>query len=149
MTDDTHQLGEFEGRPVIASTVKLTKAGDGLSAALQIDPVRYAVGERVFIVIEAEVGAVAHAPVKGAETTLMRSHVLRTETATMVDGELVQTVLDEQRAKIEAAELERLRAREEAAGVQRLRGTEPWSDDELDDLPPSDDLDDEPEAATS
>ena len=43
------QLGNFEGRREAGSQISITKAGDGLSDALQVDPVAYSTGEEVFV----------------------------------------------------------------------------------------------------
>jgi hypothetical protein len=110
----------FEGRDVIASSVAITNAGDGLSKALQVEPGELRLGDKVFIVLEAEVTKVRYEEVKDTDT-LRRVHTCRTDTATFVDEELVAQVLDEQRRKIEKAQ-----------GVERL----PINDDTDDDGEP-------------
>lgn len=127
-------LPQFDGRDVIKSELAIRKAGDGLSEALQIEPVAFHIGEKVYVVLETEVTAVDHRPIPKAESVLGRKHVLTTETATIVDPALVEEVLEAQRKKIEKARQDAQRAKEEAAGVQRVPGTEPWEGDE-DDLP--------------
>lgn len=130
-------LPPFDGRDVIASSISIRKAGDGLSEALDIDPTAFSIGERVFVVLECEVTAVDHHPIPKAESVLGRKHVLTTETATIIDGALVEAQLAQQRELIEEAKLARQRVKEQEAGVQRVPGTEPWSDgdEDADDLP--------------
>lgn len=122
----TNLLPTFDGRDVIASTIAVRKAGDGLSEALSIEPAPFHIGETVFVVLECEVTAVNHLPIPKAESVLARKHVLTTETATIVDGALVAEVLGQQKAKLETARLEAQRAKEEKDGVQRVPGTAPW-----------------------
>jgi hypothetical protein len=102
-------LHRFEGREVTGARVRVTNAGDGLSAALNIEPAEHRHGETVYVVLEAEVSRVQYDESKDDPRQLVRVETLRAGVATLVDAELVKSVLDEQREKIE-----------EAAGVTRL-----------------------------
>lgn len=140
---DRGALPKFDKREVIKSEIAVRKAGDGLSEAVGIDPVAFHIGEKVYVVLETEVTAVDHRPVPKTDV-LARKHVLTTETATVVDGAMVEEVLAKQRERIEAARLEAQREKEAAAGVQRVPGTEPWADgDEDDDDLPGDGFSDD------
>lgn len=108
----TNELGEFDGRDVLGTTIAVTGAGDGLSAALKIDPAVLHIGETVFVVLETEVGKVTHMPIKDTDA-LTRVHVLKTTTAAIVDGSQVEEMLAAQREKIRIAH-------EKAEGIQRL-----------------------------
>lgn len=88
-------LEPFEKKPVIKCEVKITKAGDGLSDALQVDPVEMHVNERVFFVLEAEVGQVQFVRMSPAGNDLRRVHVLVTQRITQVDGADVSAYLDD------------------------------------------------------
>jgi len=101
-------MRKFERLEVVGSSIKLTNAGDGLSKAMQVDPLELHVGERVFVVVEAVVGPVGFNPAKDSKG-LIRVHTLKAGTATLVDETLVKDVLEEQRIKIE-----------EALGIERL-----------------------------
>lgn len=97
------ELGVFEGREIIGTKIAITNAGDGLSKAMAIEPEQLSLGEKVYVVLEADVSKVAIEPVKDTDS-VMRVQTLRAGTATIVDAALVKEVLDEQRIKIEEAE---------------------------------------------
>lgn len=88
-------LEPFEKKPVIKCEVKITKAGDGLSDALQVDPVEMHVNDRVFFVLEAEVGSIQFVRMSPAGNDLRRVHVLVTQRITQVDGADVSAYLDD------------------------------------------------------
>lgn len=123
---DVSALSAFDGKPVLRTAIKVTKAGDGLSEALAIDPREMHHGEIVHVVLECKVGRVQFDPVKGAEDHLVRTHVLVADVATIVAGELVDEVVDAQRRKIIAA-------KEAAAGISSLPGMG-WNDQEVEAL---------------
>lgn len=102
-TSGTAKLSKFDGREVIATTIKITKAGDGLSQALAIDPVEMHHGERRYVVLEANVGKVEFVPSKDDPDCLIRVHTLVAGTTTMVDEELVKAVIELQRTKLNEA----------------------------------------------
>ena len=105
------ELSRFEGHDVVGTTIQITKAGDGLSAALKIDPVEYEHGERVHVVLDGVIGKVQFVPSKDNPDALIRVHTLEAETVTVVDGSKVKSVLNAQRKKFEEAE-----------GINRLPG---------------------------
>lgn len=88
-------LEPFEKKPVIRCEVKITKAGDGLSDALQVDPVEMHVNDRVFFVLEAEVASIQFVRMSPAGNDLRRVHVLATQRITQVDGADVSAYLDD------------------------------------------------------
>lgn len=96
------KLHKFEGREVIGTKVAISRAGDGLSQALAIDPEELRIGQTVYVVIECEVGPVTMEPVKETDA-LTRKHKLIAGTATLVDKALVADLLEAQRAKNDAA----------------------------------------------
>ena len=102
------ELGTFDDRDVVSTSVAITNAGDGLSQAMNVEPRIMHHGDKVVVVLETEVSKVSFAPVKDTDV-LNRIHTLRAGVATIVDRKLVAKVLDEQARKIEAAK-----------GVQRL-----------------------------
>lgn len=106
-------LGEFEGSEVTGTTIAIRNAGDGLSAAMKVDPQILHLNDTVFVVMECRVADVAFPPVKDAETKVTRKHVLRAGNATIVDGKLVRAALNEMASKIE-------KARDEESKAQRL-----------------------------
>lgn len=110
LTKQEDRIEEFDGMPVIATAVKVTNAGDGLSTAMKVEPEAFKLGQKVVLVIECVVTRVAHEPVsKDAPTVLQRVHTLKAGTVAVVDRASVAAELDEQAVKIE-----------EAKGIQRL-----------------------------
>ena len=104
MTDQTDvDLGQFDGRDVLTTSVKVTKAGDGLSEALGVDPQLLHHGDRGAIVIEYEVDKITFDPIKDTNG-LNRVHTLKAMRGTLIGLEEVQEKLDEQTRRIEEAE---------------------------------------------
>lgn len=100
-------MKKFEGRDVVAARIKITRAGDGLSKAMKIDPIELRSRTKAYVVIETEVGPITFDP--NEDGTFTRVQTLRAGVATLVDYDLVKEVLEAQRIKIE-----------EAAGVLRF-----------------------------
>ena len=97
------ELGDFEGKPVLVTSVAVTNAGDGLSAALGVDPQILHQGDRGAILLEFEVSKVRFEPVKDTNG-LNRVHILKASTGTLLDLDEVRDKLDAQRRRIEEAE---------------------------------------------
>jgi hypothetical protein len=106
-------LPDFEGLPVRRSTIKITKAGDGLSEALKIAPKPFHHGDEVYFVLRGLVTQVNHTPVSPADTDLIRTHTLVCQDITEVDAEDVDAFLDQANERLKLA-------REEEAGIQRI-----------------------------
>ena len=106
-------LSPFEGRDVVGATIAITRAGDGLSEALAVRPAEFHVGDLVHVVLACEVAKVRFDADRHEEDALIRVHVLRAGTATIVDQNLVRGVLDRQADAI-------ARWREQQTGVSRL-----------------------------
>jgi hypothetical protein len=113
MTD----LGNFDGKDVLRTTIAVTNAGDGLSEALKVDPKLMHLDEKVYVVLECEVAKVRFEPIKDTDA-VSRVHVLRAGNATLVDSDLVVEQLAEQAERIQ-------RAKEAEAGISRL----PYADE--------------------
>jgi hypothetical protein len=100
------EVKQFEGKEVIGSKLIVTKAGDGLSDSLRIDPIAYPLGARVRVVIEGTIGKVNHVPVKSKGESLdvlVREHTLVTEVATIVkDSSRTVTALLEDAVELAA-----------------------------------------------
>lgn len=114
------KLGKHDGKEIIGCGVAVRNAGDGLSQALEVEPVIIKDGTRVFILMEGKVEGVDYKPVKNNEFKTIRVHIVKAGTATLVDKEFAQELLDKQAAKIE-----------EFRGVTRLdfaAGLEPEGD---------------------
>lgn len=97
-------LSPFEGNEVVGTSIKVTKAGDGLSAALKVEPAEYELGEKIFVVLETTVADIHFPKSKDNAEARIRAHTLETGLATVVDGAKVKAVLSAQRKKLEEAE---------------------------------------------
>jgi len=111
-------LSRFEGRDVLAATIRVTNAGDGLSAALSVAPQEFTLHEKVYVVLETEVSRVSYEDMKDGGAS-QRVHVLKTSTASIADGQVVAALLDETR-RLLALKRE---ADAAAKGVMTLPGT--------------------------
>lgn len=117
----TQGLTPFDGKPVVQTTISITQAGDGLSAALAIDPEEFHHGERVVVVLDCTVGKVLMRQLsKDVPNMLVREHVLVAGTSTIIDAQLVEELLQEQAAKIAAAKEEAERDKRRAKGEYTL-----------------------------
>lgn len=112
-------LKKFEGLDVIGAAMKITRAGDGLSEALQLSPKAYKKGEKVTLLLEGTVDSITHKGIKDADAWL-RVHVLRTE-------RIVEVPLADAEAYFDAEETRLAALRDEKDGVARL----PLGDDPL------------------
>lgn len=100
-------LPKFEGRDVSAAQVRITGAGDGLSEALEIDPVALHLGDEVTYVLKGKVTQVNHRPISAKHPEMMvRQHTVSAEEITGIDGEVAEEFLAEARARIAAAKPE-------------------------------------------
>lgn len=111
-------LPDYEGREVVHSSMKITRAGDGLSEALQLAPVALHHGESVCVVLRGKVIDVQHPQLKSTdedEDRLVRKHILQTEEITIVDEDDVQAALNQAAEKLATL-------RDEAAGREPLPG---------------------------
>jgi hypothetical protein len=103
----TTDLGTFDDRDVISTSIAITRAGDGLSASLAIEPRVLHVGDNV-VVLDCIVSKIGFVPIKDSDD-LDRVQTLRAGTALIIDRDVVHDALDAQQLKIEAAK-----------GVQRI-----------------------------
>lgn len=113
----TDALGTFDGRPVVATDLKLTNTGDGLSKSQRTAPKILHEGDVVDIVIRAKVTKFIFEPGTGkngaSEDEFIRVQQASAMTATIIDDKVVAKALDDQAKRDKLAE-------EEAKGIQRL-----------------------------
>ena len=102
MPTPTRNLGKFEGRRVSATRMTVKGTGDGLSEALEMDPLVLHHGDEVYLIVKGVVADVHFPPVKGTED-VARTHVIRAVEATIVEEALAEPALVEQRRKIREA----------------------------------------------
>lgn len=124
---DSKGLPRFEGKQVIASRIAIVGAGDGLSDALDIEPVALKHGQEGFAVLSWKVRDVDHVPIKkGEDAVLARKHVLTTESVMIVGGEEDEATV---RVMLASHADEVQRAKDSRAGQGRIDDEIP--DDEL------------------
>lgn len=87
-------LGKFERRPVRKSSIKITKAGDGLSEALKFDPVALHVDDEVYFVLKGVVSKVQFGKIEKDDDDLARVHTVDTIEITAVSASDVKSLLD-------------------------------------------------------
>jgi hypothetical protein len=117
----THpNLSPYKDHDVVSATVSIRRTGDGLSKAMNVDPVELPLGSKVHVVLECEVEKHRYEPLdKDHPSILQLVNMLVAGRATIVDGDIVAKYLDEQQKRIEQAE-----------GVQRLPGMDDEDGDE-------------------
>jgi hypothetical protein len=108
----TTTLPAFEGTDVYAASMKITKAGDGLSDALEVAPVALHVGDEVYFVLKGVVEQVNHRPLPKADG-LQRVHTIATTDITQVDETAVGSMLTEATERVR-------REKERAEGISTL-----------------------------
>lgn len=91
----------FEGDLVLRSTVKITKAGDGLSDALKVDPIAMHRGDDVYFVLHGNVRHVAFPPEKKDSNEVVRQHVIDTVDIALVDEAAVDALLKANRDRVQ------------------------------------------------
>lgn len=106
-------LSDFEGTPVVKSTIAIAKAGDGLSEALEINPQEMHVGDEGFFILRAGVRRVIHKPFDTLGNELVREHTMDTIEIVQVDKAEVDELLRDRLDKVR-------KAAEEKRGIQRL-----------------------------
>lgn len=123
---DNSTLGTYQDQPVLRTAVKLTKAGDGLSAALSLDPELLPIGSTGTLLVAYEVVGHTHKPVKDTECFEL-VQTLEARTVTRYDTKGAETAIERQRRKIDEAQMA-------AKGVRSLKEGDP-------DFDPDGDLD--------
>lgn len=128
---DKTDLGEYRGRDIIRTSVKITKAGDGLSKSMGIAPAVYEQGDELMVLLKVVVGPHTHKMIADTECLeLIQS--FEAETAVIVDDAASRKKLDRQENALRVAS-------ERARGVERIPGTE----DAIDGKPDPEGLDPE------
>lgn len=95
-------LGEFEGAKILSVGVEIPGAAGGLRDAVKIDPAVFHKDQRVLVLLDTTVGKVRFDPVKDT-SGVQRVHVLIPTGATIVDGDVFDKALADQREAIEKA----------------------------------------------
>jgi hypothetical protein len=96
------ELGTFEGRDIVQTSVAVTNAGDGLSQSLTVEPRILHVGDTGAVVLEYTVTKVGFVPVKDTDV-LARVATLKAGNATLIDLDVVGSALEANRVRIEQA----------------------------------------------
>jgi putative intracellular protease/amidase len=108
---------KFAGKTIIATTVAIVKAGDGLSQSLAADGTDdIELGGHYFVLMEVEAKGVALDVSKDDPRSLLAKVKLQAGTVTLVDKDLAAPLLAEQADRNEQARIDA----EEAKGITRL-----------------------------
>lgn len=105
-------LHEFDNYDVTQCSMKITRAGDGLSDSLDAAPVELSIGDEVHVVLRGTVSKVEFVEIKDSGV-LKRVHTIRTQVGTLVDADAARKVLADSAKLVDAAK-----------GIQRLPGTD-------------------------
>lgn len=143
---DSSVLDDFDGREVVRTNIAITNAGDGLSAALAVQPQQLVLGQEVTIVLRGTVTKVGFVPADDDEPDdgpLVRVHTIRAGSSTILSEAAAKKVA----GAISQQELAIKRAVEAARGIAPLRNGLVSVDDPTPGEPGADDLDpdDEPD----
>jgi hypothetical protein len=120
------KLGRFEKRDIVGMQIAIHKTGDGLSAAVEVEPIELHVGDRGYIVMEYVVVNIQHPAedrANPAEGGVIRKPVLDAGTMTFVLGDSIEAVtelIEMQKQKIR--EWDELRAGTPALDATGIRG---------------------------
>lgn len=108
---------KYAGKNIIATTVAILKAGDGLSQSMTADGTDdIELGGHYFVLMEVDAKGVSLDVSKEDPRSLLAKIKLHAGTVTFVDKELASPLLAEQADRNEAARI----AAEEAKGISRL-----------------------------
>jgi hypothetical protein len=124
-------MGFFEGREVSGVKIIITKTGDGLSKAMEVDPKILHQGDIGYIVLSYVTNKIRFdSPKDDEDETTARIQILEATGATFVDRDLIGDVVEVMRDRIEAHAEELRIAKEEAKGVYRLHAEDDPDEDE-------------------
>lgn len=107
-------LGEYLGKDIIRTSVKITKAGDGLSKSVGITPQLFAQGDELMVLVKVRVGQHIHKPIPDTEC-LELVQEFEALTATIVTDQASSRRLAQQEQAL-------AKAAEKKKGVERLPG---------------------------
>lgn len=99
------KLPTFEGNSVNKAAVRITNAGDGLSAALDVEPKAYQIGEEVSFVLTGTVTQINHSQ-KDEDGPIVRLHTIKASGVTEVEQDLAYKLLTSAREEIERKKAE-------------------------------------------
>jgi len=101
------QLPLFERRRVDEARVRITKAGDGLSEALRVEPRALHLGDQVAYVLRGTVRQVNHRSREIDEIEIVtRLHTVEATAITEIDADLADKLLNEAAEMLAAAQAE-------------------------------------------
>lgn len=117
---------KFESQPITGSSIVITKAGDGLSDALKVDPVELHHGETVYFVLRGKVRSIGFPPETVRQgipsKNLVRQHTIDTTDIAIVEEAAVAQMLADAADRVQ-------RGLDSIAGQGRLDDPEPHAFD--------------------
>lgn len=96
-------LSPYRGRDVLKTSLSVRKAGDGLSKAMDVDPVELEPGSTVVVALECEVTQHVHKKLDDIEGFEL-VQVLRAGTATLIDNKAVDAAIRDMADRVQRAE---------------------------------------------
>lgn len=96
----TPHLTPFEGQEVVAVGLIVTSLGDGLSDAVAVAPDELHHGQRIKLLVDAEVTKVRFDPVKDTNV-LTRIHIAKASTAALVEESAVAAIMERHAAALD------------------------------------------------
>ena len=118
--DAEPELGTFEGRDVSAVKIIITKTGDGLSAAMAVEPTILHQGDVGYIVLSFVARKIRFDDDKDDADLTTRIQILEATGATFVDRDLIGDAVEVMQERIEAHAEQLKIERDEAKGIFRL-----------------------------
>lgn len=102
MTTIETRLPSFEDTPVVRSSVRITKAGDGLSEALKFEPEALHYRQQVYFVLRGEVTQINHRPATNDEDDdlMVRVHTVEAREIALVTEAAVEHLLESERTRL-------------------------------------------------
>lgn len=98
---------EFEGHPVVKSSLSIRGAGNVFDNDLQIAPVAIESGTYQWVALGCDVADIDFKVVKDQEDARNRSHVMRAREGVLIDEDLIAEAVEQMRERRRKAEEER------------------------------------------
>jgi hypothetical protein len=126
MTVKAQKLGVFEGKVEVASELKITGTGDGLTKPLAAEPRGWQSGTRLPVLLFVDIGPLTHRPTEHG-STFVRVHqgpAVEGFVLDRIDDKHLADLVADQREAVRLWELEQQRLKDEAKGAIAFEGTE-------------------------
>ncbi len=99
---DSSDLGDYDGKDIIRTSIIIRNTGDGLSEAMAIAPQVLHIGDEGYALIKFKVVDHHHPEIKGTDCLELKQ-ILKAGIATIVDADFAQEKIDAQAERIQRA----------------------------------------------